>query len=361
MSLQPGSWRAYSGGRQAPSCRHPFDRASAFACSRRCIVDGNSERAVERMTDVERKTIRQFALTLGAGAQRLHDRMVRDLSCSHDRGRRDLVVRPVRSRRALTPPRTALDVGEAYTFVALDEVESVGGHRSTSESATRRQHRRLHRRSPRPLRRHARDDVSDGFSPYMIGDRRELRVRASTTRRRSRTTEAARRRDDHRYEPPRDPSSRRGGLRRAGSSITPRPAYIERNNGTMRHHIGRMRRLCYAFSKKLENHQRRRRALLQALQLLPRGEDVAGDSGDGRWRDRPRLGSGRVHGGGPARRAEQEAHRAAAGPPRADGARARAPWWPDPRRAAAAAAGTGSGSRSPACRPPAPRTTSSVW
>jgi hypothetical protein len=44
------------------------------------------------------------------------------------------------------------------------------------------------------------------------------------------------------------------------SSITPdldraSTAYIERNNGTMRHHIGRMRRLCYAFSKKLENHK----------------------------------------------------------------------------------------------------------
>ena len=32
-------------------------------------------------------------------------------------------------------------------------------------------------------------------------------------------------------------------------------AYIERNNGTMRHHIDRMRRLCYAFSKKIEHHR----------------------------------------------------------------------------------------------------------
>jgi hypothetical protein len=32
-------------------------------------------------------------------------------------------------------------------------------------------------------------------------------------------------------------------------------AYMERQNATMRHHIGRMRRLCYAFSKKLANHR----------------------------------------------------------------------------------------------------------
>ncbi len=32
-------------------------------------------------------------------------------------------------------------------------------------------------------------------------------------------------------------------------------SYIERNNGTMRHHIGRMRRLCLAFSKRIEHHR----------------------------------------------------------------------------------------------------------
>ena len=44
------------------------------------LVDGNSECAVARMTDVNPRTISRFALALGRGAQRLHDRLVRDLS-----------------------------------------------------------------------------------------------------------------------------------------------------------------------------------------------------------------------------------------------------------------------------------------
>ena len=43
------------------------------------LVEGNSERAVERMTDVNRETIGRLAVEFGTGAQRLHDRLARDL------------------------------------------------------------------------------------------------------------------------------------------------------------------------------------------------------------------------------------------------------------------------------------------
>ena len=46
------------------------------------LCDGNSIRAVERMTGVHRDTIMRFGLTLGEGAIRLHNRMARELSCS---------------------------------------------------------------------------------------------------------------------------------------------------------------------------------------------------------------------------------------------------------------------------------------
>ncbi len=46
------------------------------------LVDGNAERAVERMTGVSRPTINRFARLAGEGAARLHDRLIRDLSCS---------------------------------------------------------------------------------------------------------------------------------------------------------------------------------------------------------------------------------------------------------------------------------------
>jgi hypothetical protein len=59
--------------------------------------------------------------------------------------------------------------------------------------------------------------------------------------------------DDHRYEPPRDPFLTERVVFGAPNIDT--ATHIERNNGTMRHHVGRMRRLCYAFSKDLKHHK----------------------------------------------------------------------------------------------------------
>jgi hypothetical protein len=48
------------------------------------LVEGNSERAVERLTGVNRITINRLALAFGEGAQRLHDRLARDLTCTQN-------------------------------------------------------------------------------------------------------------------------------------------------------------------------------------------------------------------------------------------------------------------------------------
>jgi hypothetical protein len=46
------------------------------------LLEGNSERAIERMTGVQQKTISRFALAMGTAAQQIHNRFARDLSCS---------------------------------------------------------------------------------------------------------------------------------------------------------------------------------------------------------------------------------------------------------------------------------------
>ncbi|AUX28084.1 MULTISPECIES: IS1 family transposase [Sorangium] len=45
------------------------------------LVNGTSIRAAERMTGVHRDTIGRFAQAMGEGCARLHDRLVRDLTC----------------------------------------------------------------------------------------------------------------------------------------------------------------------------------------------------------------------------------------------------------------------------------------
>jgi hypothetical protein len=65
----------------------------------------------------------------------------------------------------------------------------------------------------------------------------------------------AQRGPDHRYEPPRDPFITKRVVSGAPDMAAASTSYIERNNGTMRHKIGRIRRLCYAFSKSPEHHR----------------------------------------------------------------------------------------------------------
>lgn len=45
------------------------------------LLDGLSERSVERLVGVSRETVGRLARELGEGAERLHDRLIRDLPC----------------------------------------------------------------------------------------------------------------------------------------------------------------------------------------------------------------------------------------------------------------------------------------
>jgi len=83
------------------------------------LVNGNSIRAVSRMTDVHQDTIGRFALAMGEGCQRLHDRLVRGLACAfvdmdeqHSWcGKRQVNVDPAKD----DPSR----VGEQWTWAAI--------------------------------------------------------------------------------------------------------------------------------------------------------------------------------------------------------------------------------------------------
>jgi hypothetical protein len=216
------------------------------------LVDGNSERAVERMTDVPQKTVGRLALTLGAGAQRLHDRLVRDLSCSMIQV--DEIWSYVQKKQArVDPAKDGPDVGEAYTFVALDTSSRlvisfhVGKRDQASTDVFIADVRA--RLVVMPAM------TSDGFAPYIkaIGASFGPSIAYAQTIKHYR--HGATRGPDHRYEPPRDPFITKKTVYGSLDLDRASTAYIERNNGTMRHHIGRIRRLCYAFSKKIENHR----------------------------------------------------------------------------------------------------------
>lgn len=216
------------------------------------LVDGNSVRATCRMTDVNLRTVLRFGVMLGEGAQRLHNALARDLRCHIIEN--DEIWGYVGKKQARVTPKDGPDVGEAYVFVSLDKLSrfaitwKVGKRdQSTADAFVADLRSRL---VVMPAL------TSDGFAPYIsaIGTSFGPGVDYAQTIKNYR--QGAQRGPDHRYEPPRgiDFITKRAvfGAPDLDRATT---AHIERQNGTMRCFIGRMRRLVYAFSKKLENHR----------------------------------------------------------------------------------------------------------
>lgn len=215
------------------------------------LVDGNSIRATERMTDVNARTIMRLLVLLGAGAERLHDRLAHDLRTSLIQ--MDEIWSFVGKKDARVTKADAPGIGEAYTFAAMDTL-------SRFVLAWR-----VGRRDEVTARAFL-DDVrarvvvmpqitSDGFAPYIgaVGAAFGLAVDYVQTVKNYRT--GAQRGPDHRYEPPRDPFITKRVIYGAPDVAGASTSYIERLNGTTRHFNGRMRRLCLAFSKKPEHHR----------------------------------------------------------------------------------------------------------
>ncbi len=215
----------------------------------RALLDGNSERAVARIAEVGRATVSRFALALGAGAQRLHDRMVRGLRTPLVQA--DEMFAFVQKKAARVTPDDPPDVGEAYIFCGMDTLSRLAiawrvGRRDqeTCDAFLSDMRARL---TVMP------QITTDGFAPYIasIGASFGPGVDFMQTVKNYRVGSC--RGPDHRYEPPRDPFITKHTVYGAPDPKKASTAYSERLNGTMRLMNGRLRRLCYAFSKKADH------------------------------------------------------------------------------------------------------------
>jgi|SRR5436190_4098378 len=83
------------------------------------LVEGNSIRSLERMTDTHRDTIMRLMVHIGEGCARIMDAQMHDLPC------RRLQVDEIwtyvqKKQRHLTPADNPDRTGDMWTFVALD-------------------------------------------------------------------------------------------------------------------------------------------------------------------------------------------------------------------------------------------------
>lgn len=217
------------------------------------LVDGNSERAVERMTGVARMTISRLAVAFGQGAERLHNRLVRDLSCSFiDMDEcwgwckvKEARVDPKRHDPAL--------VGDQWTWLAMDRssrlaISWVVGKRTEANAEALIADVRARVITAPQI-------STDGLALYEQPIAVSFGPGTDYGQMIKHYRTGAQRGPDHRYEPPRDPFITKNVVLGAPNMRECTTFAVERNNGTMRHKIGRMRRLVYAFSKDVEHHR----------------------------------------------------------------------------------------------------------
>jgi IS1 family transposase len=213
------------------------------------LVNANSERSAADLAGVNERTVSRLAIEFGRGAQRLHDRIARELTCTDIEC--DETFSYVGKKQRNVKDGDPAEFGDAYTWTAEDR-----GSRFVIAFHVGKRDQRAADAFVADLR--ARLVVmpemsTDGLAAYPRAVGAEFGPSISYGMMVKQYRSGGR--DDHRYAPGRGVDFIRKtvvfgspDLDRCGT------AHMERQNGTMRHKIGRTRRLAYCFSKRFENH-----------------------------------------------------------------------------------------------------------